>query len=80
MNQTLHKLSEIERGTRCRVHSFSNELLKIKLLEMGCLPGEIIEVNRIAPFGGPIAIDLIDYTLSLRKDEAATVLVELIEE
>lgn len=80
MNQPILKLSEIARGTRCKVHSFTNELLKIKLLEMGCLPGEIIEVSRIAPFGGPIAIDLSDYTLSLRKDEAATVFVELIED
>ncbi|NNM16923.1 MAG: ferrous iron transport protein A [Bacteroidia bacterium] len=79
MNQPLTKLSELKKGTRCKVHSFTNEFLKIKLLEMGCLPGETIEVIRLAPFGGPIAIDLSDYTLRLRKDEAATVLVELLE-
>ena len=30
-----------------------------------------------APFGGPIAIDVDGYTLSLRKDEAALVLIDI---
>jgi ferrous iron transport protein A len=52
--------------------------IKLKLLEMGCLPGEKISVVRLAPLGDPIAVSVSGYLLSLRKDEAATVEVILI--
>jgi len=44
---------------------------------MGCIPGEKIEVIRIAPLGDPIAISITGYMLSLRKEEAATVRVRI---
>lgn len=45
---------------------------------MGCTPGEIVKLIRIAPAGDPIAIEIDGYVLSLRKKEAATVKVKLI--
>jgi len=53
--------------------------LKVKLLEMGFSEGKELRVLYRAPFGDPIAIDIGGYTLSLRKDEAAQVEVETIE-
>jgi ferrous iron transport protein A len=43
---------------------------------MGCTPGEIVTVDNIAPMGDPIAIFISGYLLSLRKQEASTVLVK----
>jgi len=43
---------------------------------MGCLPGEKITLTKIAPLGDPIAIEISGYELSLRKDEASTVVLE----
>jgi len=43
---------------------------------MGCLPGEQITFERVAPLGDPIAISVAGYQLSIRKEEAATILVE----
>ena len=40
---------------------------------MGCTPGEEITMEKIAPFGDPIAFRIAGYTLSLRLAEAATV-------
>lgn len=71
-------LSQLKRGQKCIVESFTDYALSLKLLEMGCIPGEVVEVLRIAPFGDPIAIAVSGYQLSLRKDEAATVRVRLI--
>src|SRR5438094_7312161 len=48
-----------------------------RLLEMGLLEGERIEVLGFAPFGDPMEIRLRDYRLSLRKREAARVSVEV---
>jgi ferrous iron transport protein A len=48
-------------------------------MEMGCIPGEIVELSRKAPLGDPIAITISGYQLSLRKSEAATIKVKIIE-
>lgn len=72
----LKKLSEVKTGKTVRVHSFIKNDIFLKLMEMGCLPGEIISVEKIAPMGDPISIRVAGYTLSLRLDEAETILVE----
>jgi ferrous iron transport protein A len=48
-----------------------------RLLEMGVLEGEPIEVVRVAPLGDPIEVRLRDYRLSLRRSEAARIAVSL---
>ena len=50
--------------------------MSVKLMEMGCLPGEEIIVERIAPLGDPIAINVAGYQLSLRKREASTIIMQ----
>lgn len=69
------KLSSIKPGKSCIIESFTDELLKLKLMEMGCLPGEVIRVERLAPWGDPMAIEVSGYTLSLRLNEAGTIMV-----
>ncbi len=69
-------LAEIKPGQKVRINSFTDPEIGAKLLEMGCLPGEIVSLSKSAPFGCPIAIEVSGYELSLRKQEAASVLVE----
>ena len=69
------KLSEIAVGKSCIIESFTDEFLKLKLMEMGCVPGEKVEVIRKAPPGDPIAISVANYVLSLRLSEADCVIV-----
>lgn len=71
-------LSELKRGQEALIDSFTDYDLSLKLLEMGCIPGEMIRVTRIAPLGDPIAIWVSGYQLSMRKDEAATIRVKVI--
>jgi ferrous iron transport protein A len=73
-------LSALKPGQRGRIMSFTDYELSLKLMEMGCLPGEEIEVIRIAPFGDPIAYSVSGYILSLRKSEAATVVITMSDE
>jgi ferrous iron transport protein A len=75
MSVELHYLSELRLRQKGIIDSFTDYELSLKLLEMGCIPGEIVEVIRIAPFGDPLAISVSGYILSLRKNEAATVKV-----
>ncbi len=62
-------------GETAEVLGFSDLDLSLKLLEMGCTPGEQVILERVAPLGDPIAIRVSGYLLSMRKAEAATVLV-----
>lgn len=68
-------LADLEMGERGIIDSFTDKEISVKLLEMGCLPGEVVEVRNVAPFGDPIAIYVGGYVLGLRKAEAASVMV-----
>lgn len=73
-------LSNIKNGEFVIVRNILETSLKVKLMEMGLVAGKKLEVLYRAPFGGPIAIDLDGYVLSLRKDEANVIEVELLKE
>ena len=45
-------------------------------MEMGCVPGELIRVEQVAPLGDPISITVAGYNLSLRLDEAENIFME----
>ncbi|HRO68950.1 MAG TPA: FeoA family protein [Chitinophagaceae bacterium] len=70
------KLSELRLGQKAVIKSFGSQELHLKLMEMGCLPGEIVSVEQIAPLGDPVSISVAGYMLSLRLDEAEHIIVE----
>ena len=49
-----------------------------RILDMGVIPKTTVEVERLAPLGDPIWIRIKSYSLSLRKEEAANVYVEVV--
>lgn len=70
------KLSELKAGDRGIIKGFETSDLELKLMEMGCIPGEIVIVEKVAPLGDPISIRIAGYSLSLRKNEANQILLE----
>ena len=69
-------LDQLRPGERGRVQALvGDDPLTQRLLEMGLLEGEEVEVLGVAPMGDPLEIRLRDYRLSLRRREAARVLV-----
>jgi ferrous iron transport protein A len=74
-------LDQLERGQRATVTAIAgDDGIVQRLLEMGLLEGEEIEVLGFAPFGDPMEIRLRDYRLSLRRSEAARVSVHRVDE
>ncbi len=69
-------LSQLKPGERGKITSFTDEEMAVKLMEMGCLPGEWVLVERFAPLGDPMAIRISGYQLCLRKSEASVILIE----
>ena len=70
------RLSELGIGKKATIHSFEKTDIFIKLMEMGCVPGETVKVEQIAPLGDPISVCVAGYSLSLRISEAREILVE----
>ena len=71
-------LDQLRAGQRgCIAAVNGSDFLVQRLMEMGLLEGEPVEVVGFAPLGDPMEIRLRDYRLSLRRREAARVTVEL---
>jgi ferrous iron transport protein A len=75
MTENSISMDKMKVGESAVIVSFKDEVMSLKLLEMGCVPGEIVTLERKAPLGDPIAISVSGYQLSLRMDEAATIMV-----
>lgn len=71
------RLSELKPGQEGIIKEFNSNDIFLKLMEMGCVPGERILMEQIAPMGDPISVNVSGYHLSLRLNEAEHILVEI---
>jgi ferrous iron transport protein A len=69
-------LAECTTGDSAKLMGIDDEQLSIQLFCMGCIPGETITIERIAPFGDPIMISVEDSFLSIRKEDAEKMKIE----
>ena len=75
----LKLLSELNRGEKGRIVKIGGTgSIRRRLLDMGLVSGSDIEMERVAPLGDPIEIKVKGYNLSLRKEEAANIQIEVI--
>ena len=73
------KLSQLEPGQKGLIESIDgDDILAVRLMEMGLLDGEEITVIGRAPMGDPTEFALRGYRLSLRRNESDRVLVSLL--
>ena len=77
MEKTLDRFSVGETGKVKTVNAEGN--IKRRLFDMGITPGVEIFMRKRAPLGDPIEITLRGYELTLRKNEAVLVTVEVAE-
>lgn len=71
------KLSKLPAGRKAIIASHEETDFRLTLMEMGCIPGEPVWVQMIAPLGDPIAIQIAGYNLSIRKKDADNILVTI---
>lgn len=73
----MKNLAALKPGESGIVQSLTAEgAVKHHFLDLGITKGVRITVERIAPFGDPIAVRLRGYSLSLRREEAAKICLE----
>lgn len=72
------RLSELEEGTKARIVGIRGgpPNYRKRLLDLGLTPGTVVKVNREAPLGDPIELELKGYFLALRRKDAWHILVE----
>ena len=73
------KLSELGFGKKAIIRHVEDNALSLKLFEMGLLPGEQVELENVAPFGDPIAVQIGEYKLCLRLHDANHIEIKEIE-
>ena len=74
MNMTLDKLSIGKSATVVKVGGEGE--LRLRLLDMGIIPGTQVAVHKVAPLGDPIEIRIRGYELTLRIEDAKNIEVE----
>ncbi|MCP9199396.1 ferrous iron transport protein A [Gramella sp. GC03-9] len=71
-------VANLKRGQRGIIKEFSAEHVPLKLLEMGCLPGNEVEMVQTAPFQDPMYLNINGSHLAIRKETALLIEIELI--
>ena len=69
-------LSELKRGEQAIITDVSSIHIPLKLLEMGCLPGNPVKLVQLAPFQDPMYLNINGSHLAIRKETAAHILIE----
>jgi len=70
-------LDKIEPGTITKIVSNqATGVVRRRIMDMGLIPGESLEMIRRAPMGDPLEVMVKGYHLSLRKAEAKFIVVE----
>lgn len=69
-------LVDLPLGQNAEIMSIDCERrLSRRLMEMGLLPGTRVRIVRVAPLGDPIELRVRNYSLSVRRAEAAKIAV-----
>ena len=74
--EKLLRLSQLPAGKKAVIKSHEESVFQLTLMEMGCIPGEPVWIEMIAPLGDPMAIQIAGYYLSIRKKDADKIWVD----
>lgn len=76
----LKRLDEFKKGETGLIKKVEGEgRLRRRLFDMGVTPGATVYLRKKAPLGDPIEVTIRGYELTLRKSEAALVVLEVME-
>ena len=72
-------LLALKKGQKALITDLDIDAIPLKLLEMGCLPGNSIELLQVAPLGDPIYINVNDSHVAIRKETARAISVDILK-
>lgn len=63
-------LTQLKKGEKATILDINIDVIPLKLLEMGCLPGNTIQLLQIAPLGDPLYYNINDSHVAIRLETA----------
>jgi ferrous iron transport protein A len=71
-------IANLKKGEKAIIKDFDADVIPLKLLEMGCLPGNKVQLLQIAPFGDPLYLNINGSHLAIRIETAREIEVDSI--
>ena len=72
-------IADLKQGQKGIIKPFNVERIPTKLLELGCLPGNTVELLQIAPLSDPIHINLNGSRIAIRRSVAKEIQLEVLD-
>ncbi|MFM2368018.1 MAG: hypothetical protein RL619_314 [Bacteroidota bacterium] len=72
-------IQSLKKGEKAIIKDFDIDIVPLKLLEMGCLPGNMVELLQIAPFGDPLYLNINGSHVAIRIETAKEIEVEIMK-
>lgn len=73
-------IADLNKGESGIITDSSSEAIPLKLLEMGCLPGNEVQLIQVAPFEDPLYLNVNGSHLAIRRETASLILIKRIHE
>ena len=65
----------LKKGQMAQISDINIKEIPLKLIEMGCLPGNTIELIQVAPMGDPLFFNINDSKVAIRKKTAQEIYI-----
>ena len=75
----INSIYSLKKGEQAIIKDFDIDVVPLKLLEMGCLPGNTVELLQIAPFGDPLFLNINGSHVAIRVETAKEIEVDIIK-
>ena len=69
-------LTQLNKGEKGVIEDLNTDMVPLKLIEMGCLPGNQIELLQLAPFKDPLFLNVNGAQVAIRKETAEHIQVK----
>ena len=75
----MKSIADLKNGQKAKIQDVALDTIPLKLLEMGCLPGNTVEVLKASKFKDPLYLNINDTYLAIRRATAKLVFVTPID-
>ena len=72
----MHTISTLKKGEKGIIQDFDIDAIPLKLIEMGCLPGNEVELVQHAPFKDPLYINIDGSYVAIREETATKISIK----
>ncbi|MBC8754287.1 ferrous iron transport protein A [Kordia sp. YSTF-M3] len=71
-------IADLQKGEKAIILDFPLDTIPLKLIEMGCLPGNEVMLIQTTLFNGPLFLTINGSNIAVRKDTASQILIDKI--